>query len=199
MMENGPVGEVVESSTLQFTVACLDLYQAPSFGSLVKAALPGQGGWVYGVVYDVSTGSEPPGANVTVRGSVDLRDEAIYKANPDLSEIMCTRFVALTVGFVDGGVIHQYLPPLPPKLHYSAHICEAGEVCAFTEQLGYLRTILTNQQAPCDELAAATIRQARFSRPNDTTYALRAGRQLALFLKEEYDRLRAILAHIGVS
>ena len=29
-------------------------------------------------------------------------------------------------------------------------------------------------------------------------YALRAGRQLALYLKEEYDRLRAILARIGV-
>ncbi len=198
-MEIGPVGEVVESSTLQFTVACYNLYRAPSFGSLVKAALPGQGGWVYGVVYEVCTGSEPPGANVTVRGRTDLRDEAIYKANPDLSEIMRTRFAALTVGFVDGAVTRQYLPPQPPPLHYSVYTCDADEVCSFTEQLGYLRTILTNQQAPSDELAAASIRQARDSRPNDTTYALRAGRQLALFLKEEYDRLRAILAHIGVS
>ncbi len=48
-----------------------------------------------------------------------------------------------------------------------------------------------------DELAAACIRQARASRPTDAAYALRAGRQLALYLKEEYDRLRAILARIG--
>jgi hypothetical protein len=198
MMENSPVGEVVESSTLQFTVACYQLYGAPSFGALVKAALPGQGGWVYGVVYDVCTGSEPPGANVTVRGSSGLRDDAIYQANPDLAEIMRTRFMALTVGFIDDGATRQYLPPQPPPLHYSAYVCEADEVRAFTEQLGYLRTILINQQAPADELAAASIRHALASRPNDSIYARRAGRQLALFLKEEYDRLRSILAHIGV-
>jgi len=49
---------------------------------------------------------------------------------------------------------------------------------------------------PADELAAASIRQARECRPLDPTFALRAGRQLALLLKEEYDRLRAILSRI---
>jgi hypothetical protein len=202
-----PIGEVVESSTPQFTVACYQLYEAPPFGSLVKAALPGsppappnvggrEGGWVYAVVYDVSTGSEPPGANVSVRGRTDLHDEAIYRAYPDLEQVMCTRFMALTVGFVDGGVMRQYLPPHPPKLHYSVYACTAEEVCAFTEQLSYLRTILMNLQLPSDELAAAAIRQARDCRPLDPTFALRAGRQLAQLLKEEYDRLRAILSRI---
>lgn len=198
MQNTAPIGEVVESSTTQFGVACHELYQAPAFGVLVKAALPAQTGWVYGVVYDVATGSEPPGAAVTVRGNAGLRDEAVYTAYPDLKEIMRTRFMALTVGFVDGGVIRHYLPPQPPPLHYSVYVCPDDDVCAFTEQLGYLRTILTNQQIPADELAAASIRQARSCHPLDPTYALRAGRQLALFLKEEYDRLRAILARIGV-
>jgi len=197
-MQNNLVGEVIESSTPQFTVACYRLYDAPAFGNLLKAALPGSGGWVYGVIYDVSTGSEPSGATVTVRGRAGVHDQAIYDANPDLSEIMRTRLLALTVGFMDEGVIKQYLPPQPPPLHYSAYVCDADEVRTFTEQLGYLRTILTNLHVPADELAAASIRQARDSRPHDPNYALRAGRQLALFLKEEYDRLRAILARIGV-
>ena len=196
-MENSPIGEVVESSTPQFSAATYQLYTAPAFGALVKAAMPGPGGWVYGVVYDVTTGSEPPGATVQVRGRGDLRDEAIYQANPDLPQIMRTCFTALTVGFADTGAIRQYLPPQPPPLHYSAYACDSDEVCLFTEQLGYLRTILTNLQMPADELAAASIRQACACRPHDPTYTLRAGRQLALFLKEEYDRLRAILARIG--
>jgi hypothetical protein len=205
-----PVGEVVESSTPQFTVACYELYEAPPFGALVKAALPGRlpgppnlgerestgGGWVYAVVYDVSTGSEPPGANVTVRGRTDLHDEAIYRAYPDLPEVMRTRFMGLIVGFTDGGVVKQYLPPQPPNLHYSVYVCSADEVCAFTDQLGYLRTILTDLHVPADELAAASIRQAQACRPLDPAFALRAGRQLALLLKEEYDRLRAILSRI---
>ena len=193
-----PIGEVVESSTPQVTVACHTLFEAPAFGALVKAAMRGQAGWVYALVYDVATGSEPPGATVTVRGSATLRDEAVYQAYPDLKEIMRTRFSALTVGFKGAGGIHQYLPPQPPPLHFSVYVCDDEEVRAFTEQLGYLRTILTNMEIPADELAAATIRQARLSRPTDPTYALRAGRQLALYLKEEYDRLRAILARIGV-
>ena len=196
-MQNTLVGEVVESSTPQFMVACYQLNGAPAFGSLVKAPMPDQGGWVYGVVYDVATGSEPPGATVTVRGRADLRDEAIYNEYPDLKEIMRTRFSALTVGFAEGGAIRQYLPPLPPPLHYSVYACGDDDVRAFSEQLSYLRTILTNLQIPADELAAASIRQVRKSRPNDPTYTLRAGRQLALFLKEEYDRLRAILERIG--
>lgn len=190
------VGEVVESGTLQFTVACYELYAAPAFGSLVKAARPDNGGWVYGLVFDVTTGSEPPGANVSVRGSSGLRDEAIYRAYPDLPEVMRTRFAALTVGFTDHGAVRQYLPPQPPRLHFSAHVCDTAEVCAFTDQLGYLRTILTNQGIPADELAAAALRQARACRSSDPTFALRAGRQLAQMLKEEYDRLRAILAHM---
>jgi len=196
MTHEVPVGEVVESSTPQFAVACYRLYESPAFGSLVKASLPDQGQWVYGVVYDVSTGSEPPGAQVTVRGRADLRDEAIYRAYPDLPEIMRTRFMALTVGFTEGRTIRQYLPPQPPPLHYAVYTCNADEVCAFTEQITYLCTILANQQIPADELAAAAIRQARTCRAGDPTFALRAGRQLALLLKEEYDRLRAILARI---
>jgi hypothetical protein len=195
---NRPVGEVVESSTPQFTVACHELFKAPDFGALVKAALLDQAGWVYGVVYDVSTGSEPPGAQVTVRARDDLRDDQIYHAYPDLPEIMRTRFLALTVGFMENNVIRQYLPPQPPPLHYSAYVCTADEVCAFTEDLAYLRTILANLHVPADELTAATIRQACQCRPHDPTFALRAGRQVALLLKEDYDRLRAILARINV-
>ena len=193
-----PIGEVIESSTPQFSVACYQLHQAPPFGTLVRASRMDGGGWVYGLVYDVTTGSEPPGAQVTVRGRADLHDDAIYRAYPDLSEVMRTRFSALTVGFSDGGVIRQYLPPLPPPLHYSVYGCAPEEVRAFNDQLVYLGTILGNLHVPADELAAAAIRQARQSRPQDPDFALRAGRQLALLLKEEYDRLRGILGRIGV-
>jgi hypothetical protein len=192
-----PVGEVVESSTPQFTVACYGLYQAPDFGALVKATTRGRNVWVYGVIYDVMTGSEPPGAVVTVRGRADLRNEDIYQAYPDLSEIMRTRFAALTVGFSDGDAVRQFLPPQPPALHYAVYACDEAEVCSFTERLDYLRTILVNRQIPSDDLAAASVRQAYACRQNDPLFRERAGRQLALLLKEEYDRLRAVLARLG--
>lgn len=192
-----PIGEVVESSTQYFVVACYELYEGPAFGSLLKARCRDGAAEVYGIVFDVSTGSEPPGAHVQVRGSEGLRDHEIYDALPDLKEIMCTRVSVLTVGFRDGTGIRQYLPPQPPPLHYSAYACLAQEVGLFSEQLDYLRTILTAQHVPADELAAAAVRQACACRPGDPGYALRAGRQVALLLKDDYDRLRAILAHLG--
>ena len=36
MNQDNRIGEVVESSSLQFTVQCYDLYKSPNIGTLVK-------------------------------------------------------------------------------------------------------------------------------------------------------------------
>lgn len=188
-------GEVLESSTTQFTVGCLELYQAPALGSLVRARA-GEG-WVYGLVAQVETGSEPPGGYVAVRSREGLADEDIYREFPDLPSVMRTRLQALVVGFREGDAIRQYLPPAPPRLHYSVYACDAAEVTAFTEQLGYLRTVLAGlPESQADEVLAAHIREARQTRPDAEAFSLRAGRQAARLLQDDYDRLRAILQRI---
>jgi hypothetical protein len=197
-------GEVLESSTTQFTIGCLELYQAPALGSLVRAksalarakASAGEG-WVYGLVAQVETGSEPPGGYVSVRSRDGIADEDIYKEFPDLAAVMRTRLQALVVGFHDGDAFRHYLPPAPPPLHYSVYACDDAEVAAFTERLDYLRTVLAGLPAPqSDEVLAASVRQARQARPDGAAFTLRVGRELARFLQDDYDRLRAILQRI---
>ncbi len=195
-MTNDPIGEILESSTTEYTVGCHQLFQAPAFGSLLRARTRDPERWVYGLVYNVVTGSEPPGGSAVILGHDGLRDERIYEEHPELQEMMRTRLSALIVGFAQGQEVRQYLPPQPPPLHYSVYPCDDAQVAAFTQEMGYFRTVLSAKTLPADELLAANIRLAAAARGDSADFAVRAGRELARLLTEEYDRLTAILRRI---
>ena len=62
------IAEVIESSTVGFTAGAYELLDAPPFGSLVRAQSRAAGSAVYGLVYDIRTGSREPGGRATIRG-----------------------------------------------------------------------------------------------------------------------------------
>jgi hypothetical protein len=194
------IGEVIESSTTRFTAGAYELLAAPPFGALVRAVTRSESVAVYGLVYEIRTGSKEPGGRAVVRGRTysgrELFDEEIYFENPDLAEVLQTEFSALTVGFTEGDRLYQYLPPQPPPVHYSVYECNAGELARFSEACDYFRGILFAAHAPSDELLAAAIRAAARARPDGRDYLVHAGRELASLLKDDYDRLAAILRRI---
>jgi hypothetical protein len=194
------IGEIIEASTTRFTAGAYELLEAPPFGALIRAATRSEAMAVYGLVYEIRTGSREPGGRAVVRGRTytgrELYDEEIYHENPDLAEVLQTEFSALTVGFVEAGALHQYLPPQPPPVHYSVYECDAGELCRFSETSDFFRAVLFAAQIPSDELLAAAIRAAARARPDSRDYLVRAGRELASLLKDDYDRLTALLRRI---
>jgi hypothetical protein len=111
-----------------------------------------------------------------------------------------TEFSAITVGFVEAGHLYQYLPPQPPPVHYRVYECTGDELTSFTEMTDFFRTLLFAYQIPSDELLAAIIRAAARARNTDPgaerAYLVRAGREVASLLKDDYDRLTAILRRI---
>lgn len=196
------IGEVIESSTIGFTAGAYALLEAPPFGALVRAQAHIEDMAVYGLVYDIRTGSKEPGGRAMVRGRTytgrELYDAEIYHEHPDLAEVLQTEFSAITVGFVAGNDVHQYLPPQPPPVHYSVYECANDELARFTETTDFFRTLLFSYQIPNDELLSAVIRAAARARPAgaDRAYLVRAGREVASLLKDDYDRLTAILRRI---
>lgn len=194
------IGEIIEASTTRFTAGAYDLLEAPPFGSLVRAATRSEGCAIYGLVYEIRTGSREPGGRAVVRGRTysgrELFDAEIYEENPDLAEVLQTEFSALTVGFVEAGAIYQYLPPQPPPVHYSVYECGPAELARFTEGTDFFRAALFAAQIPSDELLAAAVRAAARARPDGRDYLVRAGRELASLLKDDYDRLTALLRRI---
>jgi hypothetical protein len=197
------IGEVIESTTTGFTSGAYELLEAPPFGALIRAQARAEDTAVYGLVYEIRTGSKEPGGRALVRGRTysgrELYDAEIYHEHPDLAEVLQTEFSAITVGFVAGGLIHQYLPPQPPPVHYSVYECAGDELVRFSEATDFFRTLLFAYQIPSDELLAAVIRaaaRARAASGDERAYLVHAGRQVASLLKDDYDRLTAILRRI---
>jgi hypothetical protein len=189
-----PIGEIVETSSTHFVAQACELGRAPALGSLVKVNYAPE---VFGLVSRVRTAGLEPGSQAVMRGRDGLRDEAIYLENPDLRAVLRTDFTALIVGFCQDGELRQYLPPQPPALHWSVYECSAGEIAEFSDQLHYFETVLAVSDVPAEELLAANLRLVREARPLDPDFNLRAGRELARLLKNDYARLSTILRRIN--
>ena len=209
------VGEIVEATSRELVAQSVRLHYAPPFGSLVR--VPADDCELYAVVSETRTASLEAGGRPIARGHADVLDAAIYRENPDLEHVLRTEFRALLVGFrtpatspsptggttrnaavvAARGPIRQHLPALPPPLHYSVYRCSADEVVAFTERLDYLRTLLAAPAALADELTAASARAAAAARgAAGESFLLRVGRELAVLLRDDYDRLTAVLRRL---
>ncbi len=187
------VAEIVESSTTEFLAQACELDSAPPFGAFVEVASE-DGPTVYGVVALVQTAGIDPGSRAIMRGHGDVRDERIYQENPDLPLVLRTTFRALVVGFSDGHGVLQFLPPRPPRLHYSVSVCAPETVRAFAAAgLDYLGAMLNASDVPADELLAANLRYTSAQHADSGEFLQLAGRELAQLLRADYARLTGIL------
>jgi hypothetical protein len=200
-----PVGEVVESSTTEFLAQACELDFAPPFGAFVEVATE-EGLTIYGTVAHVQTAGIDPGSRAIMRGHGDVRDERIYQENPDLPLVLRTTFRALVVGLSEAHAsdvssylgarphLYQFLPPRPPRLHYSVFISAPETVRTFVGAgLDYLGAMLNATDVPADELLAANLRYTAAQVPDSGEFLQLAGRELAQLLRSDYARLTAIL------
>ncbi|MDX2240207.1 MAG: hypothetical protein NW224_05945 [Leptolyngbyaceae cyanobacterium bins.302] len=201
------IAEVVETSTTEFLAQCLDSGELsfstmPPFGSWVKSMEEEGGNLVYAVVYFAST---TPIDSVHRARALGLSLQELREQQPQIFAMLKTEFRAAIAGFrpyqssgseLETGVIYQHLPPRPPQLHQAVLICNPEEVIEFTEKLDFLRSLLQMSAVPVDALIAATLREIYQLRKADQAWLVQAGRNLGILLKDDYDRLRAILNQI---
>ncbi|MBM3949319.1 MAG: hypothetical protein FJ312_08825 [SAR202 cluster bacterium] len=189
------VGEVVSASTAAFQVHCHKLYEAPPLGSLIRCGTDGS--LVYGVVANILTESLDPSRKPIARGADEDSEEAVYRSNPQLTRLLATRFDAVAVGFQDSGGLHRYLAPLPPRVHSFAYRCDEGEAREFTESLEPIAVLLGAPIASQDEVVAAFLRLASRAHPDPQAFLVRAGKELAVQLIGQSQRLNAILRRLS--
>lgn len=195
------IAEIIEASTQQVVAASYELLDAPAFGSLVRIHTSDAQVHIYAVVYDIRTQSREPGGRAIVRGKSytgqALYDAEIYRAHPDLREVLQTEFAAWVVGYRRDTQIMQRLPALPAPVHYTVAACDDAELRDFGAQFGYMRMIVQAAQLPSDELLAALVRQIAHAHGSDArAYVVRAGRELAVLLRDDFARLRQLLMQI---
>jgi len=199
------VGEVIEASTNSFTAESRLLDSPPPFGSFVRISphsnhmteerdpfeedAPATG-TVYGLVMAARTVSREPNRRAA---SFGLNEDELRRDQPQIWELLATDFVCLIVAHAQDGAIQPYLPPRPPRLHAPVQLCSESEVCRIVEGFSFLRAISTAECEFCDELMAASLREGYRCAGKDDEFFVRAGKELAALLTNDYERLAAIL------
>lgn len=163
------------------------------------AADPTAPATLYGVVCHAETGALEPGRPLTAFG---LDEDELRREQPQIFELLTTRFSAVLVAHSGAdGTIRPYLPPRPPRPHTRVFVCDEAETRRLTERLDYLRALLEPVSGggiafPADELVSALLRHAWRARSGDEAFLVRAGRELAVLLPDDYDRLRALVNRV---
>lgn len=187
------IGEIIEALTSEFTAQCYELHQPPPLGSLVKTR---EGEIeIYGVVSGAATTSIEPGRRPIARGREEAEEEDIYRSSPQLAKLLRTDFTALVVGHKEGQKLHQYLPPRPARIHSFVYLCEAEVFEKFTQSFDFL-SILVGAGGQADELIAASLRHAAAAHQDPRDFLIKAGKELAVLLGGETNRLNNILRRI---
>ena len=187
------IGEVIQALTGEFTAQCYELHRPPPFGSLVKTR-EGEVE-IYGVVSGAATTSIEPGRRPIARGREENEEEDIYRASPQLEKLLRTDFDALVVGHREGEKLRHYLPPRPARIHSFVYLCDREEAVQFSQSLDFL-SILVGAGGQADELIAASLRHVAAAQPDPQDFLTRAGKELAVLLGGETNRLNTILRRI---
>lgn len=194
------VGEVIAASTTQLVAQVLKapgdgltLPQAPPFGSFVRVPLEEEDLAVYGVVFHVETASLDAAHRPV---ALNMSRQELREQQPQIFDLLRTDFSVLITGFGRAGRLHQYLPPRPPQVHDFVYPCTDAEVAALTEAFDFLRTLVQFRQGPAEELVAACLREAQRRRGGDPAFLVAAGRALSQLLRNDYERLSAILSRM---
>ena len=195
------IGEIIEASTTEFTAESRKLHSPPPFGSFVKVITKEEelketpnNSAIYAIVHHATTGTADTGR----RPRAYWKDEKqLSEEQPEISEwMLVTEFKAVIIGYSSDGSIKQFLPPQPPRIHTFVYPCAPDEITAITSRMHFLRTLAAFPGCPGDEAVAACIRAAYESRSGEFEFLVDAGKELANLLKDDYDRLQAIMRRI---
>ena len=194
-MNENKIAEVIQSSTASFIAECYELYEIPSFGSLVKTSVDSNE--IFGVVALAGTGGIEPGRRPVARGKDEKTPNAVYQTSPQLLKLLRSEFTAVVVGYSNNGKIYQYLPPQPAHIHGFVYSCTPEEVKQFAASFGFINLLTnTGQAGNSDEMIATVLREMSRVQDNPHDFLVGAGKALASLLGGDYQRLRNIIGRI---
>lgn len=198
--ETKRVGEVIASNTTSFIAQCvksdndkLTLPQSPYFGSFVIAKGEEIGFDIVAVVYEISSGSIDSVHRPT---AMNLTREELRLQQPQIFDLLKTDFSAVIVGYILNDKVYQHIPPHPPQIHDFVFSCDSNLINKITDNSDYLRVLLNSGSNLSEELVEANIRYSYYARGCNRDYLIRTGKELSSLLKDDYDRLSAILKRI---
>jgi hypothetical protein len=186
------IAEIVEASTTEFTAQCYELYQFPPLGALVKTV---EGTVeIYGITCNATTSGIEPGRRPVARGKNETTEEGVYSSNPQLTKLLRSEFNALVVGYRQEDKMYHYLPPNPARIHSFVFVCSPEEIRDFSRSFAFLNVLLnTRMPIPIEEVTGSALSQFSQAHEDSRGFLVAAGRELAVILGDDFNRLRIIL------
>lgn len=192
------LGEVIASSTRQFTAEVYDDAEPPAFGTWVRVS-PAQGGTIYALISHIEVGSYDGSREAVALGlTVNERQREM----PMVQELLRTTLRAQVLACDDGDRVRQTLPPHPPDIHDFVYPCTDAHVRAMGTPYDFLRTLVQHPDpaVPVDDLLVAVLRQIRAAHAaasEGRTALVAAGRTLSRLLDDDHERLQSILRRVA--
>ncbi|MBI4301797.1 MAG: hypothetical protein HY664_04245 [Chloroflexi bacterium] len=186
------IGEVIAAATTEFQVQVYELHNTPPLGSLVKTADGDVK--IYALVAAAETGSIDPGRQPIARGQEETDEADLFHHHPQLSQLLRTTFRALVLGHTTQSLLRHYLPPRPARVHGFVYLCPPEEIREFSQPLDFLHPLISVPGQ--DEIIAAFLRRAASTYLEPETFLLGAGKELAILLADQPQRLNALLKRI---
>jgi len=189
------IGEIIDACTTAFTAQSYELYQLPPLGSLVKTQCGDLD--LLGVVYYATTGSIDPGRKPIARGKDEPTEEAIYHSSPQLMKLLRSEFSVLVTGYKQHGIVYQFLPPVPARIHGFVYVCSREEALEFSRSLTFLDILInTRVEIPLSELVSACLRQLSLAHDDPRSFLVTAAKELVNLLGGQYQQIKAILERL---
>ncbi|MEM7801998.1 MAG: hypothetical protein AAF633_22575 [Chloroflexota bacterium] len=190
------IGRVLRASTIGFAIGSrVNQLSAPSFGLLIKAEPAGNRETIYGLIYDIHINDDQLIQRLVM--TEDPRPEIIEDQRQN--RMLPLEMSVLTVGHRINGTVSQGLPPRPPLNLDPVRLCSEEELVTFTNDLSYLRLILSNRglRVPVEQLLQAHVLEIFRLRGNDQLWLNRVIEELIDLLRSDYDVLMPVLEAIS--
>lgn len=191
----GIIGEVIRGSTSQFETQCYELYKMPRLGALVVSddEYP-----IFGVVSHSVTESLDPTRTPRPRGPGAKNVKSIYQENPQLQNLLASKFISIIVGYIENDAILRKLSPVPPRILSLTRICTESEISEFSSNFDFIARLLNSTIGSPDDVLASFLNIAAQLRPNPEQYFVDAGKEVATLLPGQMRRVNLILRNSSI-
>lgn len=151
-------------------------------------------GTLYALVFHSETIGADPGRHAAAYG---LEEDQLLQEQPQIFDLLSTQFHAMHLAYVAEGRLRTGPPPRPPRLHAFVYSCTSEETRILTESTDLLRSlVLSSGPSDADSLIIACLYRAYLCRDRDFAFLVRAGKQLAQLLRDDPERLTALLRRL---
>ncbi len=187
------IGRLLRANSRGCVAGCQISQLLPAFGSMVSIQL-NETEKAYGLITNIHIDDDGLVRQLAAGG--DIPEEIIQDNR--LNRNMPVELSVLFIGYADNGRILHLLPPRPPLSLDRMIACPDDDICSFISsgRFAYLRHVLSVEEIPPADLAAAHFRQADAAQrsagnPDWIQTAMQAAIQL---LRDDYAGLTAMLA-----